>query len=449
VDASDRTALLKARLSLALVGRPPNDALVGDLRRFLNDDQFELMEVPEALDTLGAATYDPEDVDLLRADAIMDVYRRYPDEGDARLPEEVRVALGHVADGIVRGVEPGADAAVPTTDLLLDRLKDAAAAAKTKADRWKILANDVEVPEALREAPHPDCEGGTVPFGAGGPNELVAKITTTFRLPKKDLSIDAMARNLVPSRWPECNPFFCSLDFRPDRANAVANGSSTELDAEVPAWAGVFHERVGNCDANGGEGSLRNIYLDVRWRRTRDLLCLTYDLLPTELPADVEVDKGHVIVEFGPETVEVSTEKYLRFADGSGFSDGFSLGTLACDMGWLDVVVNMVTCTPAAGGPIAAGQGVAPNLGRASGVPLPDLSGCADRARAAGDRLGGIIATARQASADGQRVDGAVALMAGLAIQGVQGTMGFGQEWLEIVRQSLGSSAPAGGRGGT
>ncbi len=431
---SDPAATAKARVSLSLAMPPPDRPTLGrrvyqDLGKFFGGDgPFERMTVDGALAVLAEATGDKRNLDLVRADAIMDVYaHRSPDDLESGSDDALREVAGVLLD--YTGEPDTEDDA--TTDLL-DKL-DTASRERDKTKRWDYLRKNAStlISADVLLAPHPQCHGEKVKFGQKR-NEFAAEITTGFTISRDGRTIDALAANLVPSAWPVCNHFFCRLAFCPERASDVPGGRNVELTPEDTRWAGVYHEVVGTCSEDG-EGSVKNVFLDVRWSRTADTLSLSYDLLDSTPQADVEVDKGYVTVEVGANDITVSTQKLLRFRKDSGYADGHSLALLACPMGWLDFVVGMVVCA-----------GRENTIFDPGGVTPPfDVAECLARARTMADRYSDLFDQARSVRAGGNVAEGSISLLANLGIAAIGDAIGLGKELADNSRSLLGTPPSA------
>jgi hypothetical protein len=389
----DRTTFTKARVSLELLRHPElgGAGVNGDLKKFFRQrDAWTPLPPSEALTALGdAAPADRLRVQLLQADAMLDVLfppaaDRMALDDDPRLPEVLKETARSLMSPDV--ADELRDNPTPVVEAF-----GVASREPTRAEQWARLEAQARelLPHTLYDAPHPTCVGKMAPL-PNQPNEFAADISTEFVLPYGGRTIDDLADRLVPAAWPGCNRFFCSLTYQGNMEPRAAR----ELSPADADWRGVYEERVGRCP----QGSLENVFLDVRWARRPDLVTLTYDLVPGH-DSDVEIDKGFVTIVGEADGFRVATGKLLRFSPASGWSDGHSLGLLACGMGWLDTVVDMVVCERPA---VARAQEAVPGrLGVGGAAPAIDLTACADHAREAVDRYSAQWAEMAKACREG------------------------------------------------
>ena len=137
-----------------------------------------------------------------------------------------------------------------------------------------------------------------------------------------------------PLNWPGCNSFF--IDVSKDL---------TEPWTPLPA--------IDNVDGTAYRGRIKEVvgiksvwtpttHLDVRYFVTNNAVGMEFTFACSD--GWIDVDHGYVLVQAQPSKpncVLVTSEKNVRFVGISNFP-----ATLACELGWIDVMQNMASCRP-------------------------------------------------------------------------------------------------------
>ena len=110
---------------------------------------------------------------------------------------------------------------------------------------------------------------------------------------------------------------------------------------------------IDNVDGNAYKTRLREVAgiavlwelatdLDVRYFVSQDAVGMEFAFAGGD--GKIDVDHGYVIVELHPSRpnwVVVRSQKTVRFTGISNVPASF-----ACELGWIDVMQNMATCSP-------------------------------------------------------------------------------------------------------
>lgn len=163
---------------------------------------------------------------------------------------------------------------------------------------------------------------------APGPNQPT-RIVASFEAPGHP---HAFAYGADPLHWPDCNPFFLRMIPGPkEPLPKVDNVDGTAYKTLLTEVVGVpvFCELSTN--------------LNVRYFKAQDAVGMDYAIAPGG-DGRIDVDHGYVIVEVHPSRpnwVLVRSQKTVRFVGINNFP-----ASLACELGWIQVMQNMASCAP-------------------------------------------------------------------------------------------------------
>ncbi len=186
--------------------------------------------------------------------------------------------------------------------------------------------NDLQVTFNRIEVVDPECTDCPT-----GPPGSPTKIFATFDIPGAPLDF---AHGTNPLNWPGCNSFFIDVSKDPTQP---WKGLPQIDDVDGTAYQGRIKEVVGIKSL-----WTPTTYLDVRYFVTNDAVGMDFTFARGD--GWIDVDHGYVLVETHPTTknyVKVTSEKTVRFVGISNFP-----ATLACELGWIDVMQNMASCPP-------------------------------------------------------------------------------------------------------
>ncbi|MFQ5556375.1 MAG: hypothetical protein ACE5GB_02545 [Acidimicrobiales bacterium] len=199
--------------------------------------------------------------------------------------------------------------------------------------------------------PAPTCATALVPTDVDDHGGGYAAYVTTRRSYLADgLTAEDLAPYLDPTHWPCCSDFFQAMIPVDPHGLPPARPPAPSLEDRAlgAEWrhVGVFNERVGYAPgADLYPGTLLRFWL--KRRRTpdgRSTLWLRYELV--ERTAHIDVDEGDLVAtDQVRDRVSLSTTKLIKFASRSGTGEGQSTADLACAMGWLSAIDDLVACT--------------------------------------------------------------------------------------------------------
>jgi hypothetical protein len=133
-----------------------------------------------------------------------------------------------------------------------------------------------------------------------------------------------------PLHWPDCNPFFISMTPKNKTPLTVDNVDGNAYSAEMTEVVGIPFLWSPST------------ILKVRYFVAQDAVGMDYAFLGGD--GKIDVDHGFVIVEKHPgisNKVLIRSQKTVHFTGISNFP-----ATLACELGWIDVMQNMASCKP-------------------------------------------------------------------------------------------------------
>jgi|SRR5215217_4949669 len=204
---------------------------------------------------------------------------------------------------------------------------------RSRRDTWSEIqgpAGGADLQPELRGVRDSRCDDDLVAYR----DEFVARIDTEFVIDRGVHDMDTLAAATMPEHWSDCNDFFCSVHYAPDRSKTTPGSSPEALTARSTTWRGVYEEKVMTCP----DGAFPNTFLQFDWNRNgNDELVLIYRLAPgLEGACDLEIDQGHITVTFVDGEIIVRTRKWLLFDDRRRRAGGQTLGLYACRLGWVD-----------------------------------------------------------------------------------------------------------------
>jgi hypothetical protein len=223
-----------------------------------------------------------------------------------------------------------------------------AGAAAPKEVRWAAflsalsgrpdgISPDTVLRDELAAITEPTCEASLRSLRG----EIVSTVQSRVVV-HRDTALDELAPSALPQNWPSCNDFFISLTPRPDLDARWPAATAGELTPGSRWWCGVLEERVGGRP----DGWFPDTRLRICWdRQARDKILVTYDLLEP-IPGErtvLKVDQGVLEVHKRSDRYIVTTLKHLLFDPQNLPQGGQALGSLACELGWLDYSLNMFT----------------------------------------------------------------------------------------------------------
>lgn len=160
--------------------------------------------------------------------------------------------------------------------------------------------------------------------GSGQPTRIVA----SFDAPGHPHDF---AYGADPLHWPDCNSFFIRMIPGPiEPLPNVDNVDGTAYKTRLTEVVGI--PALWELSTN----------LDVRYFVAQNAVGMDYNFAGGD--GRIDVDHGYVIVEVHPSRpnwVVVRSQKTVRFVGISNFP-----ASLACELGWIQVMQNMATCAP-------------------------------------------------------------------------------------------------------
>jgi hypothetical protein len=191
---------------------------------------------------------------------------------------------------------------------------------------WDALLDPWLIPDAGGIGPRP-CSGSLSWVTVNGDRDLVPTLKTVFDAHLK--FDDAEEFCLDPTRW-ECFPSWCGM---------------TELhDPDLPNGIRRYREVVSfDCDND----AFPKLTVDLNFHceqedKPRRRVLTEYWLSDHQPEQDVERNQGWLeVLELSPDTVRVTTTKTVKFRDDLG---GPGLASMACRVGYLSMVGDLVTC---------------------------------------------------------------------------------------------------------
>ncbi|MGH9229109.1 MAG: hypothetical protein ACRD07_10375 [Acidimicrobiales bacterium] len=277
-----------------------------------------IVEVPEAVEVLVAARVDR----LLKLHAVASTLNRKPTLAEHR--QDLAKALE--VDDPDRGLT-----------FLADRLAQFAAEAEAQGgglspDRWDLFLSAIAEPRDDRAVVNkPGCnDDETVPTPAGNAATIKSRFWT-------DLPVDQLAGFVDPRRWAICGrPFWKQM--------ALVAGTETRFSRSgVEGYAADFEEIVDLPVIGEVAVYLRVEYgVEARAGQPPSHVYANYELAAGYPTRDVTFDSGWLCATantLGPEGEATLVEglKAIRFADD--FLNQFP--DLACDGGWVYLMINM------------------------------------------------------------------------------------------------------------